>query len=132
MLDSPEHQCPLSSICFSRSSFIAFLQSLVSSGVSSWFPAARADPRWRISSSASRNRMIVISTMVRIVVFLCVVQMVLARGKPINIFEQKAGEDIAEPRDERVYSYFFATFFFFSVQKENTRNSQRSLAYPCF
>ncbi|KAK6730525.1 hypothetical protein RB195_007156 [Necator americanus] len=28
--------------------------------------------------------------------------MVLARGKPINIFEQKAGEDIAEPRDERV------------------------------
>ncbi|KAK6733495.1 hypothetical protein RB195_017319 [Necator americanus] len=32
-----------------RSSFIASLQSFASTDVSSWFPAARAAPRWRIS-----------------------------------------------------------------------------------
>ncbi|ETN87161.1 hypothetical protein NECAME_00020 [Necator americanus] len=43
-----------------RSSFIASLQSLASADVNSWFPAARAAPRWRISSRVSRDRRLLV------------------------------------------------------------------------
>ncbi|KAK6748728.1 hypothetical protein RB195_001381 [Necator americanus] len=51
------HHSPL---LFLRSSFIASLQSLASLDVSSWFPADRAAPRWRISSRVSRGRRLLV------------------------------------------------------------------------